>query len=374
MIRKVLFLFVVMLAALVWAAPRADKIAPGDRIHITCDEETSLNRDYKVTNDGFVLVNFLGAVKVAGLTADEAATTIADRLVSEKIVKKATVTVALAGASPKTNATLAPVKFRGVCEAEGELAFHEGLGLGELLRAAKPRADADLARVSITSTGGQTRVVDFSAYDPATKANDIALSPGDTVTFISKSAGVIGKVRVEGQVVNPGEYDLVEGLKVKDFLAKAGGFASEAESGYVRLTRVGDADRKLKLPQDLETELKPGDILLVDKQLKKLVVKIDGFVRHAGQVEITEGMTLTEALRAAGGVTSDADTSKLRLYGPDEEKPRVIDVGEIDRGYMGDLLMRKGMRIEVPDKKGKVDQRAVRTAAGAAFLLFLVGI
>lgn len=380
MLRKLLFLMVALLAAFTWGAPQADKIAPGDRIKITCAEEPSLDRDYKVTADGFVLVNFLGAVKVSGLTEEEAATTIGDKLVAEKIVKKATVTVAKAGSTPKGNTvppvapTGAPVKFRGVCEADGEVPYREGLSLGELVKSAKPKADADLTKVSITGTGGQTRVVNFSAYDAATKANDIALAPGDTVTFISKSAGVIGKVKVAGQVVSPGEYDLVEGLKVKDFLAKAGGFGNEAESTYVLLTRVGDEDRKLRLPQESDTVLKPGDVLTVDKQLKRLMIKITGFVRRAGEIEITEGMTLTEALRAAGGVTSDADVSKLRLYGPDDEKPRTIDVQEIDQGYMGDLQLRKGMRIEVPDKKGKLDQRAVRTAGAAAILLFLVGI
>ncbi|MBS1708337.1 MAG: SLBB domain-containing protein [Armatimonadetes bacterium] len=379
MARKVVIFLFLALAAFVWATPQDAKLAPGDRIKIACDEETTLNREYKVTVDGYVLVNFLGAVKVGGLTEQEAAAKIANQLVAEKIVKKATVALNKVGGAPKQGSATnvpppPPVKFRGVCESEGEVPFDKGLTLGTLLKSARPKADADLTRVSITGSDGQTRVVDFGAYDPATKANDVTLAPGDTVTFISKSAGVVGKVKVLGQVVTPGDYDLIEGLKVKDMLAKAGGYGADADPTSLHLTRVGDEPKKLNLPQDLDMVLKAGDTVTVDRQLKKLVVKIEGFVRKTGDVELTEGMTLTEALKVAGGTTNEADTSKLKVFLPGSDKPRVIDVNDIDAGYMGDLVMQKGTRIQVPDRKGKIDSKTLRTAGAAAFLLFLVGI
>ncbi len=379
MIRKLVFVLIAMLATFVWAARQDAKIAPGDKIKLSCVEEPSLDREYKVTSDGYVLVDFLGAVKVEGLTEREAAAKIAENLVTQKIVKSATVDLAKVGTTPNpaigaTPVAASPVKFRGVCATQGELAYKQGLSLGDLVQAAKPTSEADMHRVSITSVNGTTRVVDFSEYDPATKAGDIQLEAGDTVTFISRSLAVIGKVKVGGEVVTPGEYDLTEGMKLKDFIDKAGGLVSDAEHGYLRLTRVGDADRKLKLPDDLDAKLMPGDTITADKVLQKLVVKIDGFVRSAGDVELTEGSTLTEALKTAGGATEDADLSKVRVYMPDSEKPRVIDLNEISQGYTGDVDMRKGMRIEVPNKRGKLSNATVRTAAGAAILFFLVGL
>ncbi|MCG9894752.1 MAG: polysaccharide biosynthesis/export family protein, partial [Fimbriimonadaceae bacterium] len=54
--------------ALSWAGVESSqpdrKIAPGDKLRMTCVEEPSLDKTYTVTADGLMLIDFLGAIQV----------------------------------------------------------------------------------------------------------------------------------------------------------------------------------------------------------------------------------------------------------------------------------------------------------------------
>ena len=77
---RALILSVLVLAA-AFAAAQDATIKPGDRLRLLCEEEATLNREYTVSDAGIILVDFLGAIKVEGLTEQEAALAIAKQLI-----------------------------------------------------------------------------------------------------------------------------------------------------------------------------------------------------------------------------------------------------------------------------------------------------
>ncbi|MBL8066759.1 MAG: polysaccharide biosynthesis/export family protein, partial [Chthonomonadaceae bacterium] len=74
-------LFLLLILALVAPAQTKERIiAPGDTVRLTCEEEPSLNGPYKITRDGLIVMKFIGAVKVSGLTTAESGLKIRDQL------------------------------------------------------------------------------------------------------------------------------------------------------------------------------------------------------------------------------------------------------------------------------------------------------
>ena len=82
MTKALLILLSLLLAALALAQD-APKIKAGDMLRLTCEEEATLNKEYAVSRQGMILVDFLGAFKVEGMTESEAADAISKKLVDE---------------------------------------------------------------------------------------------------------------------------------------------------------------------------------------------------------------------------------------------------------------------------------------------------
>ena len=88
----------------------AQAIRPGDKLKLTVKEEPQLNKEYTVNKDGIILVEFLGAVEVAGLSPEDAAKKIAAQLEKDRILRVATVKAERVGdpvATPEEPATKA---------------------------------------------------------------------------------------------------------------------------------------------------------------------------------------------------------------------------------------------------------------------------
>lgn len=369
---KVLML---ILCAVGLAFSQAPVIKPGDTLQLIAVEEGSINRDYKVTADGLILVDFLGAVKVAGLTEEQAAAKIAKQLVDERIVKVATVRVKI------INPQARMVKFTGAVKVPAETPWREGLKLSDIIRLAETLPETDLAKVQVKSESGEIQIAD------TTKGDDPVLKPGDEVTFFTRSAQPqdpvtppvnppvkAGQVTAEGSVVLPGTYDITPNLTVGELLVRCGGFTATADLQSVTLER-GGAKRTLTLPADREFPLLAGDIVRVgEKRRPKMFVILDGAVRNPGRYEIEEGTKLSEVIQLAGGFTQSARTNRIRIFSTGNEKPREINYEDILLGYRGDQELKPGQTIEVPgatlQERLHIDQKT-RRIAGAIALLFL---
>jgi polysaccharide biosynthesis/export protein len=119
------------------------------------------------------------------------------------------------------------------------------------------------------------------------------------------------QANVLGQVAKPGRIPLdVTGMRLTEVLALAGGVA--AGSGSDTIVLVGERQGKphrqeIDLPRVFtpagradDVVIMPGDTLWVDRAP---VIYVYGQVQRPGQLRLERGMTLTQALAAAGGLT-----------------------------------------------------------------------
>lgn len=377
-----------VLTVLVHAQDAVAKIQALDKVNIACVEERLLSKTYKVSKDGVILMDFLGAVEVLGLTETEAADKISKKLVSDRILRKATIEVQRVKPEGETTpvktdptpteptpkdpvqketppVTVAVVKYSGAIKNPGEMVFREGLKFSELLAAAGPNETTDLESITIKSADGTIKKVS------ATNLNDgLALRAGDDIVFSPKPVPTTFEVFVSGGVTKPGSLTLPLQTTVRNAIEAAGGFVGTAAKDKVRIERDGQIIQTLDLTQpSTDFALAANDRVVVDLIEKRAYVQVDGAVANPGYFVVTPGMKLGEAISAAGGYSTKAKLDKVEILSAGESKPRIVNFKEIEQGYSGDIVLKAGDVVKVPSSKAR-NNTPVKVVAGvAAYLL-----
>lgn len=152
-----------------------------------------------------------------------------------------------------------------------------------------------------------------------TPAADVPLLAGDEV-FVRRLAQYeqLQRVAVEGAVVSPGPYGLTRrDERLSSVLERAGGFTDEAYPRGLRLLRDGipvgvDALASLEAPgTEADPVLRGGDRIVVP--VEDNTVAIRGAVLFEARTVYRRGMSLEDAIAAAGGYTRDADRGRVSV-------------------------------------------------------------
>ena len=160
-------------------------------------------------------------------------------------------------------------------------------------------------------------------------------------------------VWVQGAVTKPGVYQLLGPKTVLEILLEAGGLANAQTAGQkiivVRRSASGqetrheiDATRLMGQGDlSLNMSLRPGDIVLVPTP-QTLRVYVSGAVKSPGPVTFlsSEGITLLQAITAAGGPTERANLGKVQVIRRAEdgtEERFEVDVKKIRKGKVEDF-------------------------------------
>lgn len=390
---RLLFLLIIALLAAIGVLAQEVKIKAGDKIRLMCEEESALNKDYVVSDDGLILIDFLGAIKIADLTEKQSADKISKQLVDERILSKATIRVEIVRGESQY------VRFEGAVDTEGETPFKKDLRLDYILLLAGPKTDADLTRIQIISASGKTTLVDFSKFVKETNANNPVIQPGDKVVVPKKvivnpggnptvpetnpgnqGGGEvkppnvrIGKVKIEGAVFLVGEYDFAQGMTVREAILRAGGYGNNADTSKVVLSR-GGTKRELKMPDDANFALQTGDTISIPATVSNEFIIVSGSVHKAGRIPFSPGMRLSDAVRLAGGFVDGARKNRITVLSTGNIPPRTVNFEDIELGYTGDLMLKPGQTIEVDGPlPSALSSQATRKAGIAAVLLFLLG-
>ncbi len=174
--------------------------------------------------------------------------------------------------------------------------------------------------ITVTHGDGTTERVDLVRYNalhdpkasPPLREGDVIVVP-----FRDLRAGSLG---VYGAVQSPGDFEFVQGDSLSAAVQYAFGPSANADIHHVELTRIapnGDADppqiydlAAIEAHTAPDVALMPNDRIIIPslpEEHKAAVVVVRGEVREPGVYPITSGeTTLSEVVREAGGLTSDA--------------------------------------------------------------------
>jgi protein involved in polysaccharide export with SLBB domain len=268
------------------------------------------------------------------------------------------------------------VEIQGAVPHPGEFDFLEGdrattlIALGGGL---KPDAAIDGASLVRFQPGGARETVPLqllAALESPGGADDARLAEGDRLFIPARSHWrEVPYVWVDGEVARPGPYSLAEGEeRIRSLLVRAGGYTVFADSAAVRVERIlagSDPDTAfLRLALDKDQILSPADrsyVLMKSRERNALsapvgallsagdargdvllrrgdrivvprrvyVVSVQGEVGAPGHVPYEAGRDVDDYVKAAGGYSSRAYKSRVRVtlaatgrqVGVDESRP-----------------------------------------------------
>ncbi len=255
------------------------------------------------------------------------------------------------------------IKISGAVKSPDEFEYVKGDCIKDILEMAHGfTTDADsnyieLVRFIHNSSKTETMRLSLDPNDPQTREKTLSmpLQPDDRL-FVRYQAKfhVASNVEVLGEVLFPGEYDIIEGkTTLSEIIKRAGGFTANASLKNARVIRKRQEDledpeferlKKMNVAEMTESEReyfkiksrelvggmgidfralfekndRSKDILLSDRDqiiipAIEQTVKITGQVVFPGLYTYVPGKTLNYYLKEAGGYNWNARKSKVRL-------------------------------------------------------------
>ena len=234
-------------ASLCNAAAARETLGPGDTVRITVFQSPELAAELRVSERGSIVYPLIGEVAVSGLSTEDAATQIAERLRMGRLVS-----------NPQVTVTLLQLRSRQVSV------------LGHVVRPGRYALDAPHVRLTdvlaqaggVDPVGGGTvtllvtqdgktrrREIDLAAMARlGDLADDVELNNGDVV-FVERAPVFY----IYGEVQRPGAQRLDPGVTVMQALSLGGGLTPRGTQRGLRIHRKGP-DGSLRA-----IEVRPGD-------------------------------------------------------------------------------------------------------------------
>lgn len=264
-----LFLVLVSIAANeLLAQPGRYRIGPRDQVQIRVQELPELDGEQQVADDGTVTLGTIGVVDAQGLTEDELARRIRDRLLAEGL-RKATVTVTLGEYRSRPVAVIGAVGSPGNHVVPGRPSLLEVL----LTAGGLENDHGPVIQVRRRADNGLTDQVEIAVRDlielgdpdvniPIFAGDLINVPPAEKITI-----HFLGEVKNVGSLT----FESHRRVTLLTAIARAGGL-TEAASRKIRIQRRGADGEREEIVADFrrvldgdepDPELRDGDLVVV---------------------------------------------------------------------------------------------------------------
>lgn len=237
-------------------------LGAGDRVNISVYGQEDLTTEAEIGVDGTVAMPLLGSVEISGMTARLAARVIAKRLEVGGYLQNAHVNLLVTEYNSQSVAVLGQINKPGRITLRGPTTLTEALAMaGGVNQGGSER----IILVRVDKDGDQSRreyylreLLDSQAEDRET----VRLTSGDTL-YVPR----MGQFYVNGQVRNPGTFELDRPLNVMQALTISGGMNQRASKDSIILYRQQKDGSVREHDADLYEPIKDGDVLFVKESL-----------------------------------------------------------------------------------------------------------
>jgi polysaccharide biosynthesis/export protein len=243
-------------------APDLYRIGAGDTVRITVYQSPDLTLETRVTEAGVISYPLIGAIRLGGLTVNEAEAALAAALKKGEFIKNPQITVMV------TQVRANQVNVLGQVGKPGRVPLDvAGMRLTDVIALAggvATSAGSDTVIVTGMRNGQAFRLeVDLPrVFAPGGRENDIVIQPGDAI-WVDRYPVVY----LYGEVQRPGQLRLERGMTVMQALASAGGLTQRGTQRGLRVSRRGQNGQVQALELSLDDALQPGDVVFVRESL-----------------------------------------------------------------------------------------------------------
>lgn len=233
------------------------------------------------------------------------------------------------------------IKVGGELKRNGLFEAKDGENVGDIIEYAGGfTEDAYTHRVELYRTTSRQRAFKDVL---ASNFNTTLLQSGDSVSVGPILERFENKVLIEGAIYRPGNYELTDGLSLKQLIDNADGVREDVFLNRGLITRLMD-DLSLQnitfnvgevLRGEFDIDLQREDIITISSinDLREIrTVKIFGEVQYPGEFDFNEDMTLSDLVFKAGGFKEAASEAYIeisrRLSHEEVQKPgeKIADV------------------------------------------------
>ncbi|RZL50415.1 MAG: hypothetical protein EOP00_04515 [Pedobacter sp.] len=342
------------------ATPKGYVLGPGDEVLVIVTGLNDVTFRPKVSPDGNIQIQNAGLVYVNGFTIEQATTLIKNKL--------AKVYPALNSGQTRLTVNLGntrriKITFVGEVKTPGSYTISSLSTLfNALYNSDGPTVNGSLRNIRLIRNNKVYKTVDFYTFlQKGTLDGNIRLEDQDVIDFPVYTK----RVSISGEVKRPAIYELKDNEKLDDLIAYAGGYTDVAYKGTARIDQIGTIEREVRtVPANLFENYTPrnGDKVQIEAITNRYSNRIvlEGSVYRPDIYELTAGLTLSQLLKNAQGLTPDAytDLGYIKRTLPNLDKVQIsfnpIDViaGKNDYPLMReDSVMILGREIFVTDKK-----------------------
>ncbi len=337
------------------ATPPNYRLGAGDNVIIDIWGSTQESIEDVVSPDGYVVVEGIGPVKLAGLSVQQANARLKSTL--GQYYKDCDISLSLGENRSIQVQVMGEVRMPGTYTISSlSSAFNALYSAGGI---------SDIGTLRSIKIYREGRIVgELDVYDYLLNGNssgDIRLQDNDVI--------VVGPyeclINVTGKVKRPMFYEMKSTETVKQVLKDAGGFAGDAYTKNVRLARKAGAEYSMYTVDEFDMSnftLMDGDSIFVDSVLARFnnMVEVRGAVKHAGQYQLGgDVQSVRGLLDVADGPREDAFLSRGVMHRLKEDltlEMLSVDIEGILAGTTPDVPLRNGDVLFVPstvDMKGE---------------------
>jgi len=235
-------------------------IGPGDTIRITAYRYPDLTTEARLSEDGTLNVPLVGEMSLKGMTPDQAARRIADRLKDGKYVVNPQITVHVLQARSRLVAVLGAVNTPGRYELDGTsakisdvIAMAGGLDVSA----------SDKAVLQASGAGKSEPItVDLLSIIQGDSTKNIEVRGGDSI-FVPRAPVVY----VYGEVAKGGAYRIEPDMTVMQAISLAGGITPRGSENRVQVRRRGGDGKWVQSKAKLTDAVSPDDVIHVRESL-----------------------------------------------------------------------------------------------------------
>lgn len=335
------------------ATPASYKLGPGDEVIIDIWGTNQNTIRQTITPDGFINVEGIGLVYLAGMTVKEA-----DAYMRRQLNR----IYSLDGEDAQSEIKLTLGAIRTIMvNVMGEVAVPGTYSLSSLSTVyhALYRAGgfSDLGSVrNVELVRDGKKISDVDIYDfiiNGSPAEDVVLQDGDIILVPTYEA--IAAVR--GNVKRPVMYEMKEGETVADLIRFAGGFKGDAYTRNLNLVRRNGREMQVYTIPEQEFSsfrIADGDSLTVGAVLDRYQnrIEIRGAVYRPGAYQLTDATSTVKGLvEVADGLMGDAFLNRVLIYRelPDFTKKVIaLDLKNIINGTSEDVVLQNNDVLYIP--------------------------
>jgi protein involved in polysaccharide export with SLBB domain len=303
------------------ATPINYEIGPNDVLKLVIYGIQEFSADLQVSKEGKIIIDNVGAVKVAGLTIEAAKSRI-------KQIMSSTAYSSLSRGESKIDLTLGDIRTIHV-NVIG--AFKSGTMnvsslsnvISVLSEAGGPNAIGSYREIEVIRDNKLFKKIDLYKFmQYGDQSQNIGLKDNDIIRVPAYKQ----RVEIKGEVKRPGIFEVIGTESFSQILQYAGGFTDNAYSAWVKIIQKNDKEKSVKdiASSDFSKYIpRGGDEITISKIINRFQnrVTLSGAVYRPDVYELTPGMRVADLIKKADGLKEDAFIGRAQLI---RSKPNLL--------------------------------------------------